>query len=89
EGSEEVWNDLHRPHVLSGRYGEKTKHDIWMPFGSSDALVVRASAAQGVAIWAHPNLRLRFFISDPLKQALDAARIKTKVFKFVPATVVP
>ena len=95
EESDKVWNLVHRPNPRNSSLYKRFKgtkdplHDFWVPDGAFDRLVIRASPVMDVDLWSARGLRNRFFLSDRLKRALDAAQIKTKVLKFVPATVVP
>ncbi|MEL6266962.1 MAG: hypothetical protein AAFR52_15170, partial [Pseudomonadota bacterium] len=59
----------------------------WWPLGEDDILAVRAAAAEGADLWADPDIKDRLFATDRLKQALDKARVKTRVLTFVPARV--
>lgn len=59
----------------------------WTSVYNKDELAVRASSADGVDIWADPNISRRVFFSDRLKRALDAAKIKTTALKFFEARV--
>lgn len=48
---------------------------------------MRAAAAQGADLWHDPKMRNRFFMSDRLKQAIDAAGLKVKALDLYPARV--
>lgn len=50
----------------------------FVPVGQTEILAVRADAAQGADLWHDPKLLIRFFMSDRLKQAFDAAGLKVK-----------
>ncbi|MBU3260094.1 hypothetical protein KPG71_08740 [Roseovarius sp. PS-C2] len=72
------------------RYGETEPRPNapWAADFTRDRLAVRASAAEGVDLWAHPNLSERLFFSDRLKQAIEAAELATKDFGPIAATIV-
>ncbi|MEL6336214.1 MAG: hypothetical protein AAFQ88_06150 [Pseudomonadota bacterium] len=95
EESDKVWNLVHRPNphfewLFRRLKGTKDpRHDFWVPDGDFDRLVIRAAPVMDVDLWSARGLRDRFFFSDRLKRALDAAQIKTKVLTFAPAIVVP
>lgn len=68
----------------------KPKPDaFWRPRLKPDELAAKASAAVGVDIWADPILKRRLFVSDRLKQAIDAAGIRSKALTFVQARTLP
>lgn len=57
----------------------------WRGIYRTDTPALRAFAADGADMWCDPILRHRIFVSDRLKQALDAARIKSQGLKFFEA----
>ncbi len=59
----------------------------WSPNYSRDVLAVRAEAVAGADLWHDPMLNYRFFLSDQLKQAIDAAGLKAKALDLHPARV--
>lgn len=59
----------------------------YRPQSSSEILAVKASAAQGADLWHDPEFHDRFFLSDRLKQAIDAANLKTTALDLYPARV--
>ncbi|MEO1470698.1 MAG: hypothetical protein AAFV86_16760, partial [Pseudomonadota bacterium] len=83
EASEHVFQGSligHRP-VIPG--------EPWTPKSGKDILAVRAAAAEGVDLWADPDIKRRLFATDRLKRALDKAKVKTRVLTFLPARVLP
>ena len=61
----------------------------FVPSAKRCRLAARASSVAGVDLWADPILMERIFLSDRLKTAIDAAKIKAKGFDFIAARVVP
>ena len=66
---------------------EPLPHARWSAVYSTDELTVKATSADGVDLWADPILRERLFLSDRLKQAIEANEIKSRGFDFVAAKV--
>lgn len=61
----------------------------WEGIYRTDTPALRASAAYGADMWCDAILQRRIFVSDRLKQALDAARIKSQSLKFFKAITLP
>lgn len=59
----------------------------WRPENSSAVAAVRAESCEGADMWHDPNVRNVFFMSDRLKHAIDAAKLKTKALDLTPARV--
>lgn len=71
-------------------YGQTEPHPnaIWGPTGGlHDAIALNARANEGAELWRDPNFSSTFFVSDRLKQAVDAAVLKTKALSFAPTRV--
>ena len=62
-------------------------HLMWAPNYRKDVLAVQAKAAEKFDLWHDPQLRDRFFLSDRLKTAIDAAGLQVKAMELVPARV--
>lgn len=59
----------------------------WKGNVRTDMIAVRASAAEGVNLWADPILRNRIFFSDRLKRAIDDAGVTKKGLEPIAAKV--
>ncbi|MEJ6388185.1 hypothetical protein [Gymnodinialimonas ulvae] len=71
--------------------GEPLPNGPWVFRGPSegDAIAILASDAGGVDLWGYRNLDGHMFFSDRLKQAIDAARIKSKDLTFSRCVTLP
>lgn len=70
------------------RAGTGPKVNKWVDL--TDVLpAVRASAAEGADLWADERLTNTIFFSDRLKQAMDAAGVKSRELKPIEAKVLP
>ncbi len=59
----------------------------WAPKNSVETLAVRAEAVAGADLWHDPEVNYRFFLSDRLKQAIDAADLKVRALDLYRARV--
>jgi hypothetical protein len=81
----ELSNKIELP-IYPGR--SESKPDAkYQPMDKSEVLAVRADAAQGAHLWDDPKVSIRFFMSDRLKAAIDAAGLKVKALDLYPARV--
>ncbi len=81
----ELSGNIRKPSI----YGqtEPPPNATWGPSGSRDVVALNSSAAEGGEIWRIPNYKSTFFVSDRIKQAVDAAGLKTKALSFAPTRV--
>lgn len=69
------------------RESEPRPNAKWRPSNDLDVVALSESAGEGADIWRDPDLKQTLFFSDRLKQAIDAAGLKTKALSFAPARV--
>lgn len=81
----ELSDNIERP-ISPGRT-EPAPNAKYVPQRWTEILPVRADSAQGPDLWHDPRILSRFFMSDRLKQAIDAADLKVKGLDLYPARV--
>lgn len=81
----ELSDNIERP-ISPGRT-EPAPNAKYVPQRWTEILPARADSAQGPDLWHDPRILSRFFMSDRLKQAIDAADLKVKGLDLYPARV--
>lgn len=83
----ELSENIEKPIIRAAGYTEPLPNAKWTAVHSTDIVALKAEALQGADLWRDPEYRSTFFFSDRLKQAIDAAGLKTKALSFAPTRI--
>ncbi|MGR3512437.1 MAG: imm11 family protein [Paracoccaceae bacterium] len=83
----ELSENIEKPIIRAAGYTEPLPNAKWTAKHSKDVVALSADALNGTDLWRDPEYQSTFFFSDRLKQAIDAAGLKTKALSFAPTRV--